>query len=463
MFRRDCCLTFLRNPVLFHSGTFNFDKQDMTEQQTPFHPDQVIAQFRSAIELVNRRIINRTEVIDQIFSAMLMREHALIQSRTGAAKSLLAQQIFRMFEGANVFQVQASKEQQPDTYFGGLDIDELKKGRIMHNTANSLVESEFGFIDEIFDANDYTLRALLTTLNERALILGVQNVPARVHSVIAATNYLRVSEITEALLDRFVFKALFIPAKEPYTQYQIAQRYLAHKGQPTTPEQRIPYAVLKRASDVIRGLDAEFTIHIPLNVIFFANSVVRYYEVQRNRLIKERPHEHPHLKDFYISPRTYSRAMDMLRVIAFLHGRMEVIPEDAQKLWYLYTVVGIRDQKELFLKSYSTIFKQMSSAKAFDQIQRLLEFQEFIEHVKHNPSLLQRPISEIEGQPLKRTLTEWAKETLGITNATQEQNRRLLEGYLKSFEPLTEEIADFLSNTERDIQALFQAAEHIWT
>ncbi|MDX9758294.1 MAG: AAA family ATPase [Bacteroidota bacterium] len=435
----------------------------MDAQTFPFRPDHANAMFRDAIDYVNRRIINRAEVIDQIFAAMLMREHALIQSRTGAAKSLLAQQIFRMFDGAHVFQVQASKEQQPDTYFGGLDIEQLKAGRIMHNTANSLVESEFGFIDEIFDANDYTLRALLTTLNERALVLGVQYVPAKVHSVIAATNYLRVSEITEALLDRFVFKALFIPAKEPYTQYQIAQRYLEHHGQATMPEQRIPYGVLKRTSDIIRGLDAEHEIRIPLHVIFFANSVVRYYEMQRNRLIKERPHEHPHLKDYYISPRTYVRAMDMLRVIAFLRGRMDVIAEDVEKLWFLYTVVGIRDQKELFLKCYDTIHKQMTSARAFEQIDRLLEFQEFIEHLKQHPELLRRPITEIEGQPLRRTLIEWAKETLGITNATEEHNRRLLESYHKSFEPLNEEIADFLTSTDRDIQALFHSAAHIWT
>ncbi|MBN1447420.1 MAG: AAA family ATPase [Bacteroidetes bacterium] len=392
-----------------------------------------------------------------------MREHALIQSRTGAAKSLLAQQIFRMFEGANLFMVQASKEQQPDTYFGGLDIEELKKGRIIHNTKNSLVESEFGFIDEIFDANDYTLRSLLTTLNERALVLGVQQVPARVHSVIAATNYLRVSEITEALLDRFIFKALFIPMKDSYTQYQIAQRFLLHKGKPSAPPERIPYLLLKRTSDVIKGFDAKYSIHIPLSVIFFANSVVRYYEVQRNRMIKERPHDHPHLKDFYISPRTYSRAMDMLRVIAFLHGRMEVIPEDVEKLWYLFTVVGIHEEQELFRKCYSTIFKQLSSARAFDQIRKILEFQEFLEHLKAHPELLQRPITEIEGQPMRRTLMEWAKETLGISDATVEHNRRMLEGYFKTFEPLTEEIADFLRIQERDIRELFHPGEHLWT
>ncbi|MCB2204099.1 MoxR family ATPase [bacterium] len=435
----------------------------MNATATTFSPEQALEMILEAIELVNRRIINRREVIDQIFSAMLMREHALIQSRTGAAKSLLAQQIFSMFDGANVFMVQASKEQQPDTYFGGLDIEELKKGRIMHNTTDSLVESEFGFIDEIFDANDYTLRALLTTLNERALILGVQQVPARVHSVIAATNYLRVSEITEALLDRFIFKALFIPAKEPYTQYQIAQRYLTHKGKPSTPEQRIPYAVLNRTADVIKGLDAEFSIRIPLEVIFFANSVVRYYEMQKNRLIKENPQQYPHVKDYYISPRTYSRAMDMLRVIAFLHGRMEVIPEDVEKLWYLYTVVGIHEERDLFNKCYTSLFKQLSSSRAFEQIRHMLEFQEFIEYLKTHPELLKRPITEIEGQPLRRTLTEWAKEALGITNASVEHNRRLLEGYFKTFEPLNEEIADFLRIQQRDIHELFHPGVHIYS
>ncbi len=435
----------------------------MSASAPSYHPEQALELILEAIELVNRRIINRREVIDQIFSAMLMREHALIQSRTGAAKSLLAQQVFSMFEGANVFMVQASKEQQPDTYFGGLDIEELKKGRIMHNTTDSLVESEFGFIDEIFDANDYTLRALLTTLNERALVLGVQQVPARVHSVIAATNYLRVSEITEALLDRFIFKALFIPAKEPYTQYQIAQRYLSHKGKPTPPERRIPYAVLQRTTDVIKGFDTEFSISIPLEVIFFANSVIRYYETQKNRLIKENPQQHPHLKDFYISPRTYSRAMDMLRVVAFLHGRMEVVPEDVENLWYLYTVVGIHEERDMFSKCYNSIYKQLSSARAFEQIRKILEFQEFIEHIKRNPELLKRPITEIEGQPLRRTIKEWARETLGISDASVEHNRRLLEGYFKTFEPSTEEIADFLRIQQRDIHELFHPGMHIYT
>ena len=430
--------------------------------QNSFHFDDVIAQFRDAIEFVNRRIINRTEVIDQIFCALLTREHALIQSRTGAAKSLLAQQIFAMFEGARTFQVQASKEQQPDTYFGGLDIEELKQGRIIHNTKNSLVESEFGFIDEIFDANDYTLRALLTTLNERALILGVQVVPSRLHSVIAATNYLRVSEVTEAILDRFVFKSLFIPSKTAYVQYKIARRYLEHGGKHIQPARKIAYATLERVTRIVTGEDAELTIRVPLQMIFLANSVVRHFESQRNRLLKERPHDHPQLKDFYISPRTYAKSIDMLRASAFLHGRDEVTADDVAKLWYMHTTVGLHDQRELFQKSHDTILHQLGAARAFEQIQRMLEFQDFLDELHGSPELLAVPITGIEGSGIRRTLKDWAKETLGIADASVEHNRRLLEGYVRSFEPLTEEIQELRLRQEKDIHELFHPAVHIW-
>ncbi len=430
--------------------------------QNPFNLDEAITTFRNAIDFVNRRIINRTDVVDQLFCALLAREHALIQSRTGAAKSLLVMQVFTMFEGADLFKVQASKEQQPDTYFGGLDIEELKKGRIVHNTSNSLIESEFGFIDEIFDANDYTLRALLTTFNERALVLGVQFVPAKIHSIIAATNYLRVSEITEAVLDRFLYKSLFLPEKVPYTQYQISQRYLEHRGKPSIPQKRIPYSLLLRMSRIIKGEDEDLKVTIPLDCIFFANLVIRHYEVQRNRFIKDHPQQHPHMKDFYISPRTQARAMDLLRISALLHGRLEVVKEDVSKLWYMFTIVGMHEQKELFHKSYETILRQYSASSAFDQVRQLLEFQEFLETLKRNRDLLKEPLTAMDSTPIRRTLIEWAKETFGVTEHSVEQNRRMLEGYLKSFSPLTEDIQELKKQQEKDIYELFHPVSHIW-
>ena len=104
----------------------------MTETATTpaLNIQQIILKLQDAIDFVNRRVINREEVTEQIFCALLTGEHALIQSRTGVGKSLMVEQIFKMFTGAHYFKVQASKEQQPDTYFGALDIEELRKGRL---------------------------------------------------------------------------------------------------------------------------------------------------------------------------------------------------------------------------------------------------------------------------------------------------------------------------------------------
>src|SRR4051812_21587177 len=245
--------------------------------------DRAVTQVRDAMAFVDRRAINRTEVIKKIFCALLTREHVLLAARTGVGKSLLANQVFAMFEGARVFQVQASKEQQPDTYFGALILEELKLGRIIHNTEGSLIESEFGFIDEIFDANDYTLRALLSVLNERMLVRGVQRMPSSIHSVIAATNYLRISEITEALLDRFLFKALVTPDKDPFVQYKISQQYLKNLGDVVLPPRRVPYASLDYATKLIKGLIPEHQVTVSPDLVYFTNLVIRHYEVQRNR------------------------------------------------------------------------------------------------------------------------------------------------------------------------------------
>ncbi|MGE3802654.1 MAG: AAA family ATPase, partial [Candidatus Kapaibacterium sp.] len=261
---------------------------------------QIILKLQDAIDFVNQRVINREEIIEQIFCALLTGEHALIQSRTGVGKSLMVEQVFRMFDGARYFKVQASKEQQPDTYFGALDIEELRKGVLHHNTHGSLVESEFGFIDEIFDANDYTLRALLSLLNERELILGVQHVPSTVHTVVAATNYLRITDITEALLDRFAYQSVAWPDKDPYIQYRISQQYLRHGGKAVAPPFTIDYRSLAEVRSICHGTSELVSIDISSDVAYFANLVIRYYEELRNRSLEQQG-ESIGAGDYYIS------------------------------------------------------------------------------------------------------------------------------------------------------------------
>jgi MoxR-like ATPase len=423
---------------------------------------RIISDLNDALEFVQQRVVNREEVIEQIFVALIIGEHMLIESRTGVGKTLLAEQVFRMFEGARTFKVQASKEQQPDTYFGGLLLDELKQGRIIHNTEGSLVESEFGFIDEIFDANDYTLRALLSLLNERELVRGLQRMRANIHTVIAATNYLRISEITEAVLDRFLFKALIAPDKDAFFQYKISQQYLRNLGNAIEPPKKIDFADLNYATRIVRGEIAEHPITISPDLVYFMNLVIRHYEVQRNRMLHERPHEaHLRTKDFYISPRTQAKTLDVLRAIAFLHGRVYAEKADICKLHLLLCTSGIAEESALFQRSYDTLSQLYQASGGFDQLAALLTLEDVLTRLKRDPSLMSKPLNDLEGVPTKRSIVAWAKETLGVADASAGHKRRLAEGFLQSIHPSTEDLKSLKAHLEKEIKTVFAAhTEH---
>lgn len=422
----------------------------------PAELDRVVADIRSCIAFVETRAINRTDVIKKIFCALLTREHVLLQARTGVGKSLLCNQVYAMFSGAEIFQVQASKEQQPDTYFGALDLEELKQGRIVHNTEGSLVESHFGFIDEIFDANDYTLRALLTLLNERRLVRGTQNVAAPIHTVVAATNYLRVSEITEAVLDRFLYKAVIEPDRGPFFMYRISQQYVMHRGGIAIPERRVPYGDLARLAAVVTGQDKDIQVLVPPEIMFFANLVLRHYEMLLRRSRRQKGQSGGGASEFYISPRTQAKALDALRAVAVMNRRLEVELDDVGKMHLLLCTAGVREEREVFQRAYESLRNHYTAQHAFDQLHDLLQLQDLLDRIWEDRSLLEKPLTSLETTPMKRSIAQWARDTLGLREPTSEHNRKLLLGYLDGIEPVTDEIRQLRQRLKDEVVELFR-------
>jgi MoxR-like ATPase len=419
--------------------------------------EEIAKELKDAAWFIGQRVINREEVIEQAFCALLTAEHLLLQSRTGVGKSLLAEQIFSMFEGARLFRVQASKEQQPDTFFGGLDLEQLKSGRIIHNTEGSLVESEFGFIDEIFDANDFTLRALLSLLNERRLIRGVQDVSSPLHTVIAATNYLRISEVTEALLDRFLFKAVILPDKDPFVQYQISQRYLVHGGRTVEPPRKISYDRLLHMHRIITGRSQELTISVSNEMLYFTNIVIRHFEFLRNRQFRDQV-KNQGGGDFYISPRTQAKSLDLLRALALLKGRSNVIHDDASRLYFIFSTVGLPEDVALFRKAYTTVLNSLTASRGFDQVTMLLDFSNLLQEIKEEPSKMLRPLSQFADSPVRRSFVEWLRERFGAEQP-QDQNRKILEQFLADFVPVCDEVRELKHSVELAMQSTLITVE----
>jgi MoxR-like ATPase len=289
--------------------------------------------INECIRYIAKHVIGREQVVRQTFIALLTGEHQLLISRTGMAKSLLARQIFACFEGATVFEKQLTKDTMPENLFGAYDIEAMKKGKMIHNVEGSVVLSHFAFLDEIFDANDMLLRSLLSLLNEKQLINGEQIVNSTLYSAIAAANYIRYTEVLEAVIDRFLYKSFIPENKDLYFQYSIDQIYQQQFGKVAVPQRRLSLGELAHAKKVIQSNQ----IAVPGYVLFLKNYILKKY-------IEETRATHSDRKDFTISDRKSVKMQDTLRAVAFLDGREEVSDQDLDSLFLAVCTLGRDDE-----------------------------------------------------------------------------------------------------------------------
>lgn len=165
--------------------------------------------FDKAMQALSTYIIGREAVLSQIKLALLTREHVLLEGPPGIAKSYLAAEVFRLFEGARVFRIQCTRKMTEDSLVGPPNVKILREeGRFIHNTEDTIVDCNLAFVDEFMDLTSGAMRALLEVLNERTFSRGAQCMKARLSTCIATTNFDRSKEEEiEAVLDRFMFKA----------------------------------------------------------------------------------------------------------------------------------------------------------------------------------------------------------------------------------------------------------------
>ena len=295
--------------------------------------------INETIVFAGKHILGRDEIIRQTFMAFMTGEHQLLISKTGMAKSLLARQIFSCFAGANIFEKQLTKDTMPENLFGAYDLEAMKKGKMIHNVEGSIVLSHFAFLDEIFDANDMVLRALLSILNEKQLINGEQIVHSTLHSAIAAANYIRTTEILEAVIDRFLYKSFIPENKGLYFKYSIDHVYQEHFGRISAPEKRLSLGELSFVKKIIQSKKIE----IPGYVLFLKNYILKKYIEETRNTVSEK-------KDFTISDRTSVKLQDTLRALAILDGRHKVEEQDIEGLHYAACTIGRDDEKTRFDK-----------------------------------------------------------------------------------------------------------------
>ena len=258
-------------------------------------------QMQQLIDQLSTTYVERSETIEPLVAAVIARRHAVLIGPPGTAKSSLVRDLAAGLGGLRFFSWLLTEFSVPEELFGPLDISALEQGQYRRLTAGKLPEAELAFIDEVFKAGPAILNTLLSVMQERLFYNDGQPTPVPLVSLIGASNETPTGEQElEALWDRFTVRLQVGYIQEPGNFIQMLTGTTG-----STPQ------VLSRA-DLEAAQEAAARVSVPGAVL---DMTVQLRQV---------------LADYGIvaSDRRYKEALDLLRAVAFLDGRNEVIEDD---------------------------------------------------------------------------------------------------------------------------------------
>lgn len=338
-------------------------------------------------------LVDREREIKQLMYALFTREHMLLMGPPGTAKSQFAMNTFSAIDGGSVFEIHLTKQTTEEYVFGPIDIEELKKGNVVHNTTNTLLDADFAFIDEFFDASDVLLRSLLGVLNERRWLKGSQKIDAKLHTAILTSNYQRDNEITEAILDRIIFKTEVQPITAKTKRVRVYRDFL----------DRANFKVskvfdMKKLQDFTNAIDDANTVKFPSDILDAFDVVYQEYSKESKK---------------YISQRTANKALKVLKASALIDGRDEVGYNDLEELRYVFCVLNNKMEEQIFDAVY-----EKHVGKIEEERLAMQDLQNIEDKVKKIPTDF-APLSDSEFITKMREINEFIHLLEGMATPTQ--------------------------------------------
>jgi len=184
----------------------------------PKHVVEVSVTVKDKFLTVRRELgeslIERSEEIDLLLTALIAGEHLLLVGPPGCGKSLLIDSLMKWTHGSK-FCCLLNKYTLTEELFGPYSLTELKNDRFVRITTNRLPEAKYVFLDEIFKSSSSILNSLLKLLNERTFDCG-DGVTLRVplELCLAASNEWPEGDSKKelgALFDRFLLRKTVNP------------------------------------------------------------------------------------------------------------------------------------------------------------------------------------------------------------------------------------------------------------
>lgn len=268
--------------------------------------ERILEKLKKIRTDLKTRYLERDDVIDGAFCALLTGSHLLLIGPPGTAKSQLANELCRKIAGAQYFQWLLTKFTTPEELFGAVSLRGLENDEYRRVTAGKLPEAHIAFLDEVFKASSSILNTLLTIMNERIFYNGTEKVKIPLISLFGASNELPSEEDElEALYDRFLLRYVVDYIREDF-------RFLKMLN---TEADKSDEGVI--TADELNTCKTETEkVKLPPNILKLISRI-------RKDLRK---------KGIIPSDRRYKQSVSLLKARAYLEGRSEVSEEDLRFL-----------------------------------------------------------------------------------------------------------------------------------
>ncbi len=281
---------------------------------------EVLALLKSFNEQLAAPYVDRVEEARAITLALISKEHVIMVSQPGTAKSHMAKRAGDLLN-AKFFKTQLNKYTDPAQIFGPIDVKAFQEGQYTTKTKEKLPEAEIAFIDEPFRGGSAIRDTLFSIMNEREMFDGEKTIPVPLRTIISATNFVSYDTEDQAFYDRFLLRHFIDPVKGNRVSNLVDAAWnMEFKGTGRVSKPIMSVADLDQAYELISKVDTSGIKEQFLEVLSRAETLIK---------------QSGENDEAFITDRRKGKALKLVAANALLEGRKHATMEDLIVLKYV--------------------------------------------------------------------------------------------------------------------------------